>query len=200
MPTSNATIVVVLSLSPRTVTILVVAFVLSWGMIDAVVVVVERRGQGQTQTLDAAVRPEEPDVADFARSLGFEVQVVDPSSSVLQRIVDDADRQEIRSAVLLWSGDRSGRVTWFSSHVVKDVFRRVKVSTYEVFSGDVRDVRDETVRLRDAAPFEVFAFTDPRIGEERLMFVRLKSLLIEISVAEGQEAVIQALLVRLAAL
>lgn len=104
----------------------------------------------------------------------------------------------VQRGVLLMDDDRAAFMAWTEVLNAKELFSAMKTSLAEGFSGDVNDLVDETVRPEGMPPRDVLAFKDPKFGEERHVFIRVKTRLFEFHVPEGKDELIVQLIEKLA--
>ncbi len=124
-----------------------------------------------------------PDVRETSKRLGFEL-LETGESSLLAQIVTEAP---VQSLVLLSGGDRAGSVTWVQSAKVKTYLTTLKDALHQSLSADVRDLRDETQERPGTPVRNYLTFLDPNLSQERVVFVRVRELLLEFHLAPGHE-------------
>ncbi len=116
---------------------------------------------------------------------------VDPKQekSLISQIIPD-DVATVESKILVKDGDRIGLIAWTDSPQVKIYFLALKEALHSTFSAEMRDLVDETQEREGKPPRNLLTFLDPKINEERIVFIRVRERLYEFHVSEGKNDVI----------
>lgn len=101
---------------------------------------------------------------------------------------------EVSSAVLLKNGDRIAYFAWTEGGQVKTYFSALKEALHGSFSEELRDLIDQTQEREGKPVRNILSFTDPKIFEERMVFVRVRQHLFEFHVAPGKDAEVDQLI------
>ncbi len=105
--------------------------------------------------------------------------------NLLSMIIKDGT--PVQSRTLIKNGDRAGFVAWSESPKVKLYFLSLKEALHVSFTPKVKDLIDETQKREGKAERNLLSFFDPGIGEERLVFVRVRNRLFEFHLAKDHE-------------
>lgn len=97
-------------------------------------------------------------------------------------------------------GERVAAVYFYRSPDVSAHLETVQAWMYEFFSREMINLVDETVEGEDFVPIRVLAFTDSALSEERFLFANIRDHLYEFHFPEGNERLVQGLLLELAKL
>jgi hypothetical protein len=124
-----------------------------------------------------------PDVASVLSSLQLSFTQAQEQSALAML----HEHPNFTSGVILENGDRVAFMAWIDTPEVKTIFTNLKQSLQASFSGNVKDLIDETQRPDVGAPRDVLSFMDDAIGFERFVFVRIRTRLYEFHVKEGKE-------------
>ena len=92
--------------------------------------------------------------------------------------------------VLLADNDRAALFSWIENDDVKTMFSALKQALQEQFSPGLKDLTDETRTPETGPPVDILSFYDPAISPEKVIFLRVRTRLYELHVAEkGTELV-----------
>lgn len=105
--------------------------------------------------------------------------------------INAPDRSLVKSAILLRNNDRAFHFSWMETSDVKTIFAALKQSLQEQFSGKVIDLVDETRTPENGPPVDYLSFIDPVLSAERIVFLRVRTRLYEIHVAENGDALLE---------
>ena len=105
--------------------------------------------------------------------------------NLLSMIIKDGT--PVQSRTLIKDGDRAGFVSWAESPKVKIYFLSLKEALHVSFTPQVKNLIDETQRREGHPERNLLSFYDPGIGEERLVFVRVRNRLFEFHLAKDHE-------------
>lgn len=100
----------------------------------------------------------------------------------------------VYSSAILADGDRAGSVTWTQTPQAKIYFVSLKESLLSAFSKDVKDLEDRTEQEPGKPVRNVLQFQDPALGEEKIVFVRVRERILEFHLTPGKEEVMQRLI------
>ena len=103
------------------------------------------------------------------------------------------DKSKVKTYVLLRNNDRAFLFSWMESDDVKSVFAGLKQALQEQFSGKVTDLVDETRSTPGGPPVDYLTFIDPVLSTERIVFLRVRTRLYELHVAENGDAALEQL-------
>lgn len=137
-----------------------------------------------TSTPEGAVRKRESDIFSVIAALGFTAQETQ-EQGILPAVVREG--QQVRKVVLLREDDRAGLLLWIETPDVKQVFLVLKETLRSLFSPEVRDLLDEVQVIPGRPPRNFLTFSDPKLSEERLVFVRVRERLFEFHIASAKE-------------
>ncbi len=107
------------------------------------------------------------------------------------------DKTKVKTYVLLRNNDRAFLFSWMESDDVKSVFAGLKQALQEQFSGKVTDLVDETRSTAGGPPVDYLTFIDPALSAERIVFLRVRTRLYELHVAENGDAMLEQLIAEL---
>ena len=133
----------------------------------------------------------EPDVEAVARTKEFTV-TQGTDAFLMQQVLPAG--QELAARVLLKDDDRAAAIAWIDSPHVKNIFTRLKAKLRFTFSGELRDLIDETQTQPGKPPRDVLSFLDPAIHENRILVVRIRERLYEFHVVGGHEGEVDGLI------
>lgn len=106
--------------------------------------------------------------------------------SLLSRIVGST--AAVHTQVLLKDNDRIAFFSWIENPEVKKEFDIIKDTLHASFSPNVSDLRDVTEFPTNGPPRNVLSFRDPALGEEKMVFLRVRQRLFEIHIAKDKDA------------
>ncbi len=107
------------------------------------------------------------------------------------------DRSKVKTSVLLRNNDRAFLLSWIESDDVKTTFATLKQALQEQFSGKVTDLIDETRTSPNGPPVDYLSFMDPALSAEHIVFLRVRTRLYEIRIAENGQDVLEQLVAEL---
>jgi len=107
------------------------------------------------------------------------------------------DKTKVKTHVLLRNNDRAFLFSWIESDDVKSIFAGLKKALQEQFSGKVTDLVDETQTPTGGPLVDYLSFVDPALSAERIVFLRVRTRLYELHVAENGDAVLDQLVTEL---
>lgn len=107
------------------------------------------------------------------------------------------DKAKVKTYVLLRNNDRAFLFSWMESDDVKSIFAGLKQALQEQFSGKVTDLVDETRSPAGGPPVDYLTFIDPALSAERIVFLRVRTRLYELHVAENGDAMLEQLIAEL---
>lgn len=150
---------------------------------------------------NAAENGEEPSGAGVAKQTGPDVlatieeqNLTAVKSSDLTLLTQIVTEEEVHSYALLRDGDRVGSITWVESPGVKQLFIALKEALLPAFSSGLMNLKDTTL-LEEGKPIRnLLTFFDPAIGEEQMVFVRVRERLFEFQISSKQEGSMQPLI------
>ena len=116
----------------------------------------------------------------------------DTTEMSLLQLVDQSPA--VSTIVLLKNNDRALLFSWIQSDDVKTIFSSVKKALQEQFSGQVKDLVDETRTSSSSTPMDILSFLDPAISKEKILFLRIRNRLYEIHIAQNGESVVDQLI------
>lgn len=107
------------------------------------------------------------------------------------------DKSKVKTYVLLRNNDRAFLFSWMESDDVKSIFAGLKQALQEQFSGKVTDLVDETRTPAGGPLVDYLTFVDPALSAERIVFLRVRTRLYELHVAENGDALLEQLIAEL---
>lgn len=107
------------------------------------------------------------------------------------------DKSKVKTFVLLRNNDRAFLFSWMESDDVKSVFAGLKQALQEQFSGKVTDLVDETRSPTGGPLVDYLSFLDPALSAERIVFLRVRTRLYELHIAENGDGVLEQLIAEL---
>ncbi|MDP7247441.1 MAG: hypothetical protein QF741_02335 [Candidatus Peribacteraceae bacterium] len=125
-----------------------------------------------------------PNILEILVSEQYKFQHSD-EQNLLSMIIKDGT--PVQSRALIKDSDRAGFVAWSESPKVKIYFLSLKEALHVSFTPQVKDLIDETQKREGRAERNLLSFSDPGIGEERLVFVRVRNRLFEFHLAKNYE-------------
>ena len=125
-----------------------------------------------------------PNILEILVSEKYKFQHSD-EQNLLSMIIKDGT--SVQSRVLIKDSDRAGFIAWSESPKVKIYFLSLKEALHVSFTPQVKDLIDETQKIKGQAERNLLSFHDPGIGEERLVFVRTRNRLFEFHLAKSHE-------------
>lgn len=108
-----------------------------------------------------------------------------------------ADKTKVQTSVLLRNNDRAFLFSWTESDDVKKHFASLKQALQEQFSGKVSDLVDEVRTSDNGPPVDYLSFLDPALSAERIVFLRVRTRLYELHIAENGTELLEALVAEL---
>ena len=139
------------------------------------------------------------DILAIAQSTGLELLPVSATEqSFLQLVLPAEERAALRSAVLLRDGERVAALYFIQSPNAEKFSFAIKERAFDLFSSQMTNLIDERVAREGYQAFDVFAFMDPVLGEDRFLFARIGESLYEFHVAAEKESVVQGLILEVA--
>ena len=105
-------------------------------------------------------------------------------ASIVELLAKD---KGVVTKVLLTNNDRAFLFAWLEDDDAKTTFAGIKRALLEQFSGNVTDLVDETRTSPNGPPVDVLTFIDPAISKERIFFLRVRTRLYEVHVADNGE-------------
>ncbi len=169
-------------LSRHTVIALTCLAVLSWGAADLIYEINMRNTD--TPPLHTTAQAPTVDIEATARSLGFTTVPGKTASSFLSQLIPETLQNNLQGAVLLGKNDRRAEIAFISTSDAPILFTKLKTSLYLQFSPDVTNIEDVSQQDRAGMPIHFFGFSDPRLSEERVLFIQRGALLIELHIAD----------------
>lgn len=103
----------------------------------------------------------------------------------------------VETHVLIRNNDRAFLFSWIDSNDAKSIFSSLKQELSEQFSGKMTDLIDTTKTGDSGPPVDILSFTDPTLSAERVMFLRVRTRLYEIHIAENGEDMLDSLVAAL---
>ena len=125
-----------------------------------------------------------PNILEILVSEQYKFQHSD-EQNLLSMIIKDGTT--VQSRALIKNSDRAGFVAWAESPKVKIYFLSLKEALHVSFTPQGKDLIDETQKREGRAERNLLSFYDPGIGEERLVFVRVRNRLFEFHLAKNHE-------------
>ena len=181
-----------------TITVLGIIFVLAAA--DATLVERDWLSTAWLATEEPEPEPEEPtpvigvrktDGADVRETLvqqGLKFQDSD-ERTLIGQIIPESDAT-VNTLLILKNSDRTGLIAWVDAPNVQRYFLALKEALHASFSPEVTDLIDET-QQRDGQPSRsILSFRDPKLSEERIVFLRIRQRLVELHVADGKDDII----------
>ncbi len=126
------------------------------------------------------------------------LQLIKKDTTELSLIHLMNDSPAVKTVVLLRNNDRALLFSWIESDEVKDLFSNLKRALQEQFSGQLKDLIDETRTSASGSPIDTLSFIDPAISKEKIVFLRIRNRLYEIHIAKNGEDVLDMLTEELA--
>ncbi len=158
----------------------------------------------EVSSTDDSSSSREPVPKGVPKNAGRSVEEILAANGYVQSDTDEqsvmaasATNTEVRTMTLLKDDDRAAFMAWIDTPDVKTIFALLKQTLAQSFSGQVQELIDETVRPPNGIPRDVLAFIDPTIGEERFVFIRVKTRLYEFHVPAGKDEMIADLIEQL---
>ena len=146
--------------------------------------------------------PEQPravkDILEIAKSTGFELLPVSATEQSFLQFLFPGEQTALRSAVLLRDDERVAALYFLHSPNAKNFSFTLKERAFDLFSSQMTNLINERIERAGYASFDVFAFTDPVLGEDRFLFVLLGNVLYEFHVKAEMETVVQGLILEVA--
>ncbi|MEQ1849765.1 MAG: hypothetical protein ABL890_04205 [Candidatus Peribacteraceae bacterium] len=94
----------------------------------------------------------------------------------------------VKKVVLLRNNDRAYFFAMIQGATVKKTFATLKQQLQELFSANLKELKDQTITSETGPPVDMLSFIDPAISKEPLLFLRVRDRLYELRVAgNGQE-------------
>lgn len=121
----------------------------------------------------------------------------DTEEYALIRTVVAKNTAATENYVVLYQGDRAGTIAWAQTPQAKRSFLQLKEALHSMFSPNVADLTDETQRRPGKPMRDLLTFIDPHLTEERLVFLRVGNLLVEMHIAPKKEELMFGLLEKL---
>ena len=145
---------------------------------------------GQTQ------EEQKTSVLDVLNESGFGVIETDEVNLLAQILPEHVP---LESRVLMQNDDRAAFVTWTGSFESLVYFLALKEVLHSSFSEDVSDLLDE-LRGPPENSYGILTFLDPKLSDERFVFVHFQNRLLEFHIVEGKEDTLWALIDSLTAI
>lgn len=136
-----------------------------------------------------------PAVLQVLVARGFTFEQKDEPSFLRQLLPSET----VPTYVLLHQGDRAGALSWVETAQSVQAYQSLKESLLRSFSPELQDLRDETVADEGKPVRSVLTFLDPKLSEERLVFVKSGDTLFEVHVAETKRDAVLPLIDELSA-
>ncbi len=150
-----------------------------------------------------STEPKQPrevrDILSTAQSTGFELlPESEAEQSFLQFLLPQNEQTTLRSVTLLRDGDRVAALYFVNSPNAEDFYLTLKEGLFDLFSSQMTNLVDEKIEREGYESFDVLAFTDPVLGEDRFLFALLGDSLYEFHVATEKEPLVQGLILEVA--
>lgn len=184
-------------ISKTSAAILVLLFLLGLGSADYLLLERPRSQRTGRNTANGVLT--NLDLMTIAREAGFDfLPVSGREQSFLAKVLPESHKHILRSIVLLQGEERVAAIYWYRSSSSDSHLHTVKSWMYELFSGEMTNLVDETLTREELAPITVLAFTDPSMSEERFLFAKIRDHLYEFHFQQQREPLIHGLLQELA--
>lgn len=138
-----------------------------------------------TNTPGGVRKQEGPKIETILGQTGWEFKAI-KEPLFLSKIIPPEESQ-VTGTVLLKNGDRIGAIAWVESPKIKLYFIALKEALHSSFTPEIKDLVDETQHREGKPPRNLLTFLDTGINEERIVFVRVRSRLFEIHIADGNK-------------
>lgn len=149
----------------------------------------------KVEKVEAGVaRQRDPDVFEVLRGLNIETSLTQ-KKSLLSRITPAGI--PVTSRVLLQNGDGIGSFSFVQSPDVRALFMALKEALHQSFSKDVQDIVDTVEAPPDRPVRNILSFTDPALGTEKIILIRVRERLYEFHLAQGKEEIVEELIDKL---
>jgi hypothetical protein len=134
----------------------------------------------------------------IAQNRGFQLL---PGAKKEQNFLDIVVRSRgggsVQSTVLMRDNDRIAAAFWIEVPDARSIMQEITERSFIAFSKEMTNLVDEVLEIDGHLPIDVLAFTDPKMGEERFLFAHIGEAVYEFHIAEGEEDLIQGLLLEL---
>ncbi|PIR52616.1 hypothetical protein COU76_05495 [Candidatus Peregrinibacteria bacterium CG10_big_fil_rev_8_21_14_0_10_49_10] len=142
-----------------------------------------------TSSQSQATEPQGPDVLKLLAAEGISLTDSTKEHSLIEQVIP-ADVATIHTFILMKDNDRIGLMAWADSPQVTAYFLGLKEALHSTFSTEMHDLIDEVQEQPGKPPRTLLTFIDPRINEDRVVFVRIRQRLYEFHVAAGKDDVV----------
>lgn len=131
-----------------------------------------------------------PDIPALLAELNLDARLL-RESNLLEQVTPVGLAIEYRT---LFEDGRLGSIAWIDGAQAKRSFTDLKQKLLQTFSGQLRELVDETTQAPDGPVVNRLSFIDPAISADRFIFLRVRERLYEIHVTPRREASLAGLL------